>query len=743
MSLRPRRFAAVSVFLIFATIAIAAQLVSARAVHEQSNRLLEERSGEVGAQLTNTLASSEASLRSLATVARLPGPAQAFTAAATPLLLGQVRGLALVQAGDGHFVPIAAVGDEGVLPGVALTGERTALLQRALSTPQMVTAVLHDGYRRRLALAIGPLTARSNTIVYEESAVDPDNTSQAPSAPSFNELNLAFYAAPSARPDALIVDTQPGSPPLSGHVTHISVGADQWTLVVQPTSRLGGPFAPLVPWLLLIGGMVSAILAAAVVDVVLRRRDFALALVEERTSALRASLLELERTQAELQHQAFHDALTKLPNRALLLDRLEQALARARRRPAGTAVLFMDLDRFKWVNDSLGHPAGDRLIIAAAERLRSAVRPGDTVARLGGDEFVVLCEELSAEDNALALAGRIVASLNEPFDIDGHQIRVTASVGIAYADSPDSTPQGIVRDADLAMYQAKERGRDRIELFDKDMRSRAVARLATEAALRQAIDGHELRVHYQPVVNPTDGSVVGVEALVRWLDEQRGLAYPKEFIGLAEETGLIVPLGALVLDEACHQVARWNHEHRARQPLSVSVNLSARQLDSPGLADRVAAVLASSGLAPELLWIEITESVLMDETGPSLAALNALKSVGVTLVVDDFGTGYSSLLYVRRLPVDVLKIDQSFVAGLGYRQADDAIVASVIHLAHALNLVAVAEGVETAEQATRLTELGCEFAQGFFWSEPAAPEAMALWLRERWPEHADASGPLV
>jgi diguanylate cyclase (GGDEF)-like protein len=562
-------------------------------------------------------------------------------------------------------------------------------------------------------------------VVYEEKAINPINV---PPNPDFTDLNVAIYAASSPSPHAMVVSRGSTAYNPAAQVNHPTVGANSWTVVVYATRPLSGSFANAVPWLLLGGGLISALLAAAVLEVVLRRRDFAMSLVEVRTRELRTSLHNLEHAQKELHYQAFHDALTKLPNRVLLIDRLTQALTRSLRRPVGNAIVFLDLDRFKRVNDSLGHPAGDRLISFVADRLHTAVRQGDTVARLGGDEFVVLCEDLNDQVEATVLAQRMADCLVEPFDIDGHRIEITASFGVSYASDGTVTPVDMLRDADLAMYQAKETGRNRIETFHPMMRSRADARLATEEELRRAIERRDLKVYYQPMMRLSDGAVVGVEALVRWLDQRQTLILPGEFINLAEETGLILPLGAQVLSTACDQGAEWTRHHPEREPMSVSVNLSARQLEYPLLVQEVAAALESSGLAPELLWLEITESVLVEESGLSLSTLHALKEVGVTLVVDDFGTGYSSLLYIRRFPVDVLKIDQSFVAGLGRQRADDTIVSTVIELAHAMDLTAVAEGVETVEQAERLYSLGCEFAQGYHWSPPIDATATTLWI---------------
>ena len=434
-----------------------------------------------------------------------------------------------------------------------------------------------------------------------------------------------------------------------------------------------------------------------------------------------------------LVHQAFHDALTGLSNRALFLDRVEHALARRNRNALDTAVLFLDLDRFKSVNDTFGHSAGDELLVAVARRMESVVRPGDTVCRLGGDEFAVLCEELGDERDALVVADRVAKAVGAPVVVSGHQVCVTASIGIAFATTAAyETADALLRDADAAMYRAKEAGRDGVELFNPEIRSRALERLEAEAALRHAIDHGGLRVHYQPVMDLASGEVVGVEALVRWQRDGHGLVPPLDFIPLAEESGLIVDLGAFVLRQACRQVAEWNRRRPGGPPLTASVNLSAHQLSSPGLVEVVGRALADSGLEPTSLCLEITESVLMEDAEASRLALDDLKALGLSIAVDDFGTGYSSLLYLRRFPVDELKVDRSFVAGLGSSAEDTAIVAGVVGLAHALGMSAVAEGVETPEQAERLKEMGCGLAQGFHWSQPMPAEELERWLGQYW-----------
>ena len=435
-----------------------------------------------------------------------------------------------------------------------------------------------------------------------------------------------------------------------------------------------------------------------------------------------------------LAHRALHDGLTDLPNRTLFVDRLEHALARAKRRGEKVAVLFMDLDNFKYVNDSLGHEAGDELLKGVAERLIGCLRPGDTAARLGGDEFVVLLEDVEGAGEAGLVAERVAAALRAPLAVDGHELFVSASVGVAVGGPGDERPGDLLRDADLAMYRAKEGGKDGHAAFEPGMGVRARERLGTEGALRRALEGgaaEEFRVHYQPEVSLATGRVVGFEALVRWDRPGRGLVSPAEFVPVAEETGLIVPLGRWVLEEACRQAKEWHERFPAGPadpPLTMSVNLSARQFGQPDLAKTVRAAIDGTGLDPESLVLEITESAVMEDARANAETLRELKSLGVRIAIDDFGTGYSSLAYLKKFPVDFLKIDRSFVDGLGEDPDDEGIVSSVVNLAHTLRLEAVAEGVESEGQRAHLRKMGCELAQGYYFWKPMPGEAASSFL---------------
>jgi diguanylate cyclase (GGDEF)-like protein/PAS domain S-box-containing protein len=432
--------------------------------------------------------------------------------------------------------------------------------------------------------------------------------------------------------------------------------------------------------------------------------------------------------ESELRHQAHHDPLTALPNRKEFTRRLTIALDN----DETLAVAFIDIDDFKVINDSLGHGAGDRLLVAVAERLRRVLRPNDLLARFGGDEFTALLERVGDARHALRVADRLGAALRAPFVIDGQQRFVTASVGVALSHGENDAEE-LLRDADAAMYRAKELGKARCELFDQSMRKRAVERLELEAGLRSALANEELRLHYQPAIELGSGRVVGVEALLRWEHPELGLLVPDRFIPLAEQTGLIVPIGEWVIAEACRQLKEWGLEH-----LTVAVNVSPRQLASHGLVEAVTSALEAADLLPSRLCLEITESAVISDPEASVAKLHRLKGLGVRLAVDDFGIGYSSLANLRELlPVDALKIDCSFVNGLDENSDDRAIVESVIRLARSLCLDAVAEGVETANQAELLTALECSHAQGFHYARPVAPAELAqLLAREAFGELA-------
>jgi diguanylate cyclase (GGDEF)-like protein/PAS domain S-box-containing protein len=437
-------------------------------------------------------------------------------------------------------------------------------------------------------------------------------------------------------------------------------------------------------------------------------------------------LSERKAYEGQLVRHALFDPLTGLPNRALLVDRLRGAIGRLSRLAGLVAVLFIDVDRFKIVNDSLGHRSGDDFLVQLAGRLRSVLRPADTVARFGGDEFVVLCETSGSETEAMALAERVQGVFAKPFALAGHpgrEIYASASVGIALATGPATTAEVLVRDAGTAMHRAKEQGGGRAEVFDAESRRRSVAHLETESELRRALERSELRVYYQPVVDLT-GRLKEVEALVRWAHPSGRVALPAEFVPLAEETGLIVSVGEAVLRMACRQAAQWRNEHTELADMRLAVNVSSAQLRSHDAVERIMSVLEGAALPPEALVLEITESVLMDERTGAGSKLAALRSLGVRLAMDDFGTGYSSLLYLRRYPLDMLKIDRSFVAGLVDNTEDAAIVDAVVRLGHSFGLQTVAEGVETIDQLTLLSNLECDMGQGYFWGRPMPPERL-------------------
>jgi diguanylate cyclase (GGDEF)-like protein/PAS domain S-box-containing protein len=443
-----------------------------------------------------------------------------------------------------------------------------------------------------------------------------------------------------------------------------------------------------------------------------------------------AGAIDRVRAEERIRHDALHDALTGLPNRTLLLDRLRIALARAERDGTRIAVLFLDLDRLKVLNDSLGHQAGDELLRAVGPRLQCVLRPADTLARFGGDEFGVLIEGVLDEQDALRVAERIVAAFEAPFEIDGEHRHGSISVGVVVTDPARGSEAGdLLSNADAAMYRAKELGRGRAELFDAGLRDRITARLRLEQDLRRALDGEgRLWLAYQPVWALPDRRLAGVEALLRWDHPRRGNIEPSQFIPVAEESGLIVELGERVLREACCEIARLRACTPATE-LKLTVNVSARQMGSPEIVDTVASALTETGLPATALALEITEGLLLEETPATVQTIEAIQQLGVRLILDDFGTGYSSLRYVQRYPLQGLKIDRAFVAGLGNDGAGDgAIVKAIVGMAHGLGMYVVPEGVETEAQLIVLERLGCDFAQGFHLARPLAPAQLEAWL---------------
>jgi len=428
----------------------------------------------------------------------------------------------------------------------------------------------------------------------------------------------------------------------------------------------------------------------------------------------------------QLRFEAMHDSLTGLANRSLLADRLTHSLARNGRDPANRfALLYIDLDEFKVINDSLGHQVGDKLLIEVARRLSACARkvdtiariPGDHVARIGGDEFVMLLEDLASPEDALRVAERVHSTLAEPFSLGGHDLVARGSVGIATSDAGYSRPEEVLRDADTALYQAKQAGKSCTCIFDQQMHQRAMMRWSTETELRRAIERDDFELHYQPIVTSA-GRLEGLEALVRWRHPVRGQVMPDAFISIAEETGLIVPLGKLVLAKACRQVRRWQLEIPSLAHIAVGVNVSHRQFVSPAIVDDIARVLEETGLGPQSLRLEVTETAAMQSAVQTIDTMARLRAMGVLIHMDDFGTGYSSLSQLQRMPLDALKIDREFVKGMNHDATSRSIVNSIIALAHMMGLRVIAEGVETAEQAARLAEAGCDYLQGYHFGRP-------------------------
>ena len=451
---------------------------------------------------------------------------------------------------------------------------------------------------------------------------------------------------------------------------------------------------------------------------------------------------ERKRAEEQLLHDAFHDALTGLPNRALFIDRLGQLIGHTKRHQDYLfAVLFLDLDRFKVVNDSLGHTIGDQLLIALARRVEACLRPGDSVARLGGDEFTILLDDIQDLQAATRVADRLHQELSLPFNLGGQEVYTTASIGIALSTTGYERPEDVLRDADTAMYRAKGQGKARHEVFDQAMHARAVRLLQLETDLRRAVEHGQFQVYYQPIVSLSTGRIAGFEALVRWQHPERGLVSPAEFIPVAEETRLINPIGQWVLGEACRQTRAWQQRFPASPPLSISVNLSIKQFTQPDLIEQIETILQTTGLDARHLKLEITESLIMETAESATEMLWRLKDLGVQLSIDDFGTGYSSLSYLHRFPIDALKIDRSFVSRMNSEDKNSEIVRTIIALARNLGLGVIAEGVETAEQLAQLRLLECEHGQGYLFSKPVDGEAAAglITAEPQWQARSDGA----
>ena len=434
-------------------------------------------------------------------------------------------------------------------------------------------------------------------------------------------------------------------------------------------------------------------------------------------------ITDRKQAEAQLVHDAFHDGLTGLPNRALFIDHLKLAVARSARKESELfSVLFLDLDRFKVVNDSLGHLVGDQLLKALALRLNDCLRPGDTIARLGGDEFTILLEDLKSNNEAAHIAERIQRALTESFELEGHHVFTSASIGIAPSTTGYERPEDMLRDADTAMYYAKSLGGSRHQIFDRSMHTRAVKLLQMQNDLRRAIEREELYVEYQPIVELDTFEITGFEALARWRHAEHGLISPAQFIPVAEETGLIIPIGEWVLRQACAQIREWQELCPRAIPLTISVNLSGGQFAQPNLIEKIERVLEETNLDPRSLWLEITESVVVENVEAASEMLRRLRLLGVGLSIDDFGTGYSSLSSLHRFPISTLKIDSSFVSRMNGNNENTEIVRTIMSLAGNLGMDVTAEGVETLEQVTKLRTFGCEKGQGFFFSRPLVVE---------------------
>jgi diguanylate cyclase (GGDEF)-like protein/PAS domain S-box-containing protein len=433
-----------------------------------------------------------------------------------------------------------------------------------------------------------------------------------------------------------------------------------------------------------------------------------------------ADITELKEAERQISHQAFHDTLTNLPNRALFMEHLTMAVKRAKRRDDYRfAVLYLDIDRFKLVNDSLGHSVGDSLLEAFASRIQASLRDIDTLARFGGDEFVILLEDIENSEYASGVADRLQQELKRPFMVEGKEVFAPASFGVVLNTKDYNQPEDIIRDSDAAMYHAKENGKAQYKVFDKTLHKKASHLLQRETDLRKSIHRNEFENHYQPIVDLRTSSLVGFESLIRWNHPQLGLIYPDSFISIAEETGLIVPITQLIAQQACEDLCHWQKQLKDQLKLTMNINISSKHFQSPTLLDEIKEILGTTGMPPEQLKLEITETALMEDADETIRLVHRLKDFGIKLVIDDFGTGYSSLSYLQRLPIDALKVDRSFVSRIKNEpDGNRNIVEAIISLAHRLNMTVVAEGVETEEQLAILLEMNCQFGQGYLFSKP-------------------------
>ena len=467
------------------------------------------------------------------------------------------------------------------------------------------------------------------------------------------------------------------------------------------------------------------------IDKNINNKDILIALTKipgtEKSVVSITDISELKEAEKQIYHQAFHDNLTNLPNRALFMEHLLMSIKRGKRRKNYFfAVIYLDIDRFKLVNDSLGHNLGDKLLVEFASRIQDSLRDVDTLARFGGDEFVILLEDIEDENYAVLIAERLQKSLIPPFEIKGNDIYAPASFGIVLNTKIYDDPEIIIRNADAAMYHAKEKGRSQFKIFDKTLHEKALSLLQIETDLRKAIENKEFDLYYQPIVSLDNISILGFEALIRWNHPTRGLVYPDSFIPVAEETGLIIPIGRWVLKKACRDLRRWDEQLESKLPLFMSVNISSKQFLRPSLIDDIKAILDETGLSPDKLKLEITETALMEDVHETIPLIQRLKDLGVQIVIDDFGTGYSSMSYLQQLPIDTLKVDQSFISRIENSNDDEnrSIVETIVSLALKLGLKVVAEGVETNKQHSVLSQMNCQMAQGYLFSRPLKKEKM-------------------